>query len=307
MTGFKMAGALLAAGVMVGCGQPATLLSLTGGHDSPAALALRQSDEVFFGVQSDMDELEVENEEADPSDGLQANKTMTRLNKDGSTTTRTYFTDGSLHVTRVGKNGASVLDESFSAPMAASASVSVPPDAKVLLVKVTYARTPNGSTGSGSLLRAYVQKALFRSESDLTLTTPQGDTVLRTRLAENYVKNHAGHSLVTAKSKRGDYVLDTVLDPQSGVKTGKGKLTRPDGTIVTTTITLNPDKSKVRIMEDTKTQLRTTLNFIPDKSGTGTIENLATTPATQIATIAWDTTGKGQVTYNDGTTKKFRA
>ena len=303
---FQM-GVVLASCFMVGCGGIATPMLLAGGQDSATAQALRQNDETYFSILSNFDDIDAANEEADPTPPGPSKRTLITTNKDGSTTTHVTYMDGSQQVTRVGKNGVTTEDVRYSAPMAASASVNVPPDAQTWEVKIAYVRTPNGSTGTGYLLRTFEQKKLYRSEASETLKTPQGDNVLRTRLAEAYLNNHAGHTLVTAQSKRGNYELDTVLNPQTGVKVGNGKLIRPDGSIVTTVLTENPDKSKVRVTEDTKIQQRTTLKFAIDKSGTGTIENLATNPPTQIATIQWDTTGKGLITYNDGTTKKFRA
>lgn len=308
----RLVGFLLAVGLSTGCGQLPTGRMVTADRFVQAQ-ALADQEFGFFSIQADLDDMDAAVEEDDPTGGdqppagPQVRRSVTRTNKDGSTTVRNYFTDGSMQVLRTAVDGKVLLDEAFSAPAESSASVEVPAGARTHMVQVTYKVTPNGSTGTGSMTRTYVSRKLFRSETTMTLTTAAGETVARSRVAEGYDKGRATHVLTTAKNKRGDYKLEATLDPATGVKVGKGELLKPDGTLVTTTTTQNPDKSKVRVTENTKTHQRITLNYNADKTGTGKIEDLATDPAAEIATIQWDSSGKGTITYKDGKVRKFHA
>jgi len=312
MHGKRLVGLLLAVGLMTGCGQVPTGRMATADRYVQAQSFVDQ--EVgFLSIQADLDDMDAAFEEDDPTGGdqppagPQVRRSVNRTNKDGSTTVRNYFNDGSMQVLRTAADGKVLMDEGFSAPTESTASVEVPAGAKTLVVQVTYKVTPNGSTGSGSMLRSYVSRKLFRSETSMTLTTAAGEAVSRSRIAEGYDHGRATHVLTTAKNKRGDYKLETTLDPATGVKVSKGELTKPDGTVVTTTTTQNPDKSKVRVTENTKTKQRITLNYNADKTGTGKIEDLSSDPAVEIATIQWDSSGKGTVTYKDGKVRKFHA
>lgn len=298
------------ASVMTGCGLDTLAMSGPLAGASPRIAADAASAVEGDAMFTTMDDLDLNLDDAQAAGPNEApprhlSRSITQENRDGSITTRQYNPDGSEVITR--KKGTDVvMEEDFSAPVSAQPSYRVPAGSSTELVTLTVKRTLNGSSGGGKILRSLLAKHIVGMQSDIQLVAPNGDKATRDRLVEDYVNNKPGHTHVATSTKRGSYVMDTTLDRASGVVRGIGRQTKADGSMVDIQTVVNPDKSHERITDDQAKHQLTDLKWKADRSGNGVLMDTSTQPPTQLATMSWDSSGKGAISYANGQSKAFK-